>query len=122
MTEKTVEQVVKIRPDVTVLLKTGDGVGKIRFQRLKKNHVTKLQIDLGKDYNLGIDSLLKTVNFVEGLSEYGTPVTLEDIHAGDVSPELAGAIFESYIKVLNAGNEASEPEKKLIGEIESAPD
>lgn len=122
MTEKTVEVELKAKPSIVVLLKTPDGDARLKFRNLKQNHMSKLQIDLEKDFANGLNAILEAVVSIENLVEDGEPVTLEQIKTGEISPELAGAIFQAFIKVITARNSNSDvdPKKESAG-ADSAP-
>ena len=100
MTEKTIEIEFKEKPSVVAVLKTAYGDAKLRFKRLKKNELFKLQIDLQEDSAKGTDAILKLVLSVENLIIDNDPVTLEDIHSGNIYPELSGVICDAYFMVL----------------------
>lgn len=112
MTEKTVEIEVASKPIITVVLKTQSGNAKLKFKSLKQNQLAKLQIDLGKDLSLGLSEILKTVLSVENLVDDGEAVSLEQIHEGAITSELASAIYQAFFGVLNAKNESDVDPKK----------
>jgi len=120
MTEKTVEIEVAEKPSVVVVLKTQSGNARLKFKSLKQNQLSKLQIDLGKDLQLGLSEILKTVLSVDNLIDDGESVSLEQIHEGAITSELAAAIYQGFFGALNAKNEEVVDPKKESAAIDLA--
>lgn len=112
MTEKIVEVELKAKPSITVVLKTENGEARLKFKNLKQNHLSKLQIDLEKDFRVGLEAIFSAVQSVEDLVEDGEAVTVEQINKGEISQELAAAIFQGFVKVISARSDSDIDPKK----------